>query len=153
MNIQPVTFDVVEPIWREHLWPTRTSAIESHSAMTWPFEGDPDEYDITVFDNPATFVGVYDGSRLVGVNSGHRTSDIHYRCRGIWIHPGFRGRRLAQQLYAELERVALNEGCTMMWCIPRKTSLNMHMHFGFTPVGDFIETETSVANIYVRKYI
>lgn len=153
MELKNITFNDIEPIWRQHLWPTRTSPIESHSAMTWPFEGDPNQYDISVFDYPATFVGAYHNGELVGVNSGHRTTKRQYRCRGIWVHPDYRNQRIAQQLYQLLEDVAISEGCEMMWCIPRKSSLGMHMRFGFNPVGDYIKTETSDANIYVYKWI
>jgi hypothetical protein len=42
------------------------------------------------------------------------------------------------------------EGCELLWSIPRKTALPAYTKFGFETVGDYIITETSDANIYVK---
>ena len=65
MVIERLTFEEILTIWQSKLWPNRQSKIESHSAMTWPFEGDPGEYDMRVFDYPATFWGVKIDNKLV----------------------------------------------------------------------------------------
>jgi GNAT superfamily N-acetyltransferase len=96
---------------------------------------------------------VYIDNQLVGVNSGHRTSDTQYRSRGIWVDPAHRGKGVAQQLFMMTEYQAQVENCEMIWSIPRKTALSAYTNFGFQTVGGFIETETSDANIYVKKII
>ena len=53
----------------------------------------------------------------------------------------------------KLEESAIDCGCEMLWSIPRKTALSAYTKFGFETVGDFFKTETSDANIYVRKFI
>jgi GNAT superfamily N-acetyltransferase len=149
MRISRITFEEIDHIWKKHLWPNRSSAIETHSAMTWPFEGKPDQYDMKVFEYPATFWGAYLDNKLVGVNSGHKTTDEQYRSRGIWVDPDYRKRGVAQMLFLMTAHQAKVEGCEMLWSIPRKTALPAYTKFGFETVGDYIVTETSEANIYV----
>lgn len=151
--VKEIEFDIIQPVWRERLWPGRVSVIETHSAMTWPFEGDPAEYDMGIFEYPATFWAVYDADQIVGVNSGHRTSDTQYRSRGIWVDPDYRGQGIAGMLFQALEDQAVAENCLMIWSIPRKSALSAYTKFGFAPVGEYIQTETSESNIYARKYI
>ena len=153
MLTKKISFDIILPIWQNKLWPNRTSAIEPMSAMTWPFEGSPDPIDMTIFEFEPTFYGLYIDGNLVGVNSGHRTSDTQYRSRGIWVDPDYRGRGIAQQLFALTEHQAKVEGCLLMWSIPRKTALSSYTKFGFETVGGYIETETADANIYVKKFL
>jgi len=149
MKIIRITFDQIKNIWSEHLWPNRQSPIETHSAMTWPFEGNPNEYDMNVFDYPASFFGVISDYKIVGVNSGHKTSDSQYRSRGIWVDPEHRCKGISQMLFETTIDQAIGEGCRMIWSIPRKTALPAYTKFGFQTVGDYIKTETSDANIYV----
>ena len=149
MRISRITFKEIDYIWKKHLWPNRSSAIETHSAMTWPFEGKPDQYDMKVFEYPATFWGAYLDNKLVGVNSGHKTTDEQYRSRGIWVDPEYRKRGVAQMLFLMTAHQAKVEGCEMLWSIPRKIALPAYTKFGFETVGDYIVTETSEANIYV----
>jgi GNAT superfamily N-acetyltransferase len=150
MKAERLNFKTIESIWSTKLWPSRTSAIESHSAMTWPFEGNPDSIDMDIFNYPATFWGVYLDNKLVGVNSGHKTTDEQYRSRGIWVNPEYRKRGVAQMLFLMTAHQAKIEGCEMLWSIPRKTALPAYTKFGFETVGDYIITETSDANIYVK---
>lgn len=150
MRIERLDYKTVESIWQTHLWTNRTSAIESHSAMTWPFEGNPDPIDMNIFNYPATFWGAYLDNKLVGVNSGHKTTDEQYRSRGIWVDPEYRKRGVAQMLFLLTAHQAKIEGCELLWSIPRKTALPAYTKFGFETVGDYIITETSDANIYVK---
>ena len=150
MKLIRLSFDQILDIWQKKLWPNRTSAIETHSAMTWPYEGAPEEYDMNVFKYPATFWGLFIDEKLVGVNSGHKTSDTQYRSRGIWVDPDYRKQGIAQNLFNMSKHQAILEKCEMIWSIPRKTALPAYTKFGFETVGDYIVTETSEANIYVK---
>ena len=153
MQAKEISFKQISSIWEKELWPTRQSAIETHSAMTWPFEGDPEPIDMNIFDYDPLFFGVYSKQSLIGVNSGHQTSDRHFRSRGIWVESSFRKTGVAQLLFSMLEESAIDCGCEMIWSIPRKTALPAYTKFGFETVGDFFSTETSDANIYVRKFL
>lgn len=150
MKIIRLSFEQITNVWQTHLWPDRESPIESHSAMTWPFEGNPQEYDMNVFNYPATFWGVYINNKLVGVNSGHKTTDTQYRSRGIWVDPEYRKQGIAQNLFNMTKHQAVLEKADMIWSLPRKTALPAYTKFGFQTVGDYIKTETSDANIYVK---
>ena len=87
---------------------------------------------------------------IVGVNSGHRTSESQYRSRGIWVSPNCRLQGASQLLFDWTKQQAIIEGCEMIWSIPRKIALPAYTKFGFETVGDFFETETSESNIYVK---
>jgi hypothetical protein len=56
-------------------------------------------------------------------------------------------------LFALLTHQAQIEGCDKVWSIPRKSALQAYTNAGFQTVGDFIETETSEANIYAYKFL
>ena len=151
MNARKISFDQILPIWQNELWPDRQSAIETHSAMTWPYSWPEQEIDMEIFNYDATFFGVFSKQKLIGVNSGHKSSEVEYRSRGIWVDPAFRKTGVSQVLFDITAEQALNEGCEMIWSIPRKTALKAYTKFGFMTVGDFFNTETSDANIYVLK--
>jgi GNAT superfamily N-acetyltransferase len=151
MNARKISFDQILPIWQKELWPNRQSAIETHSAMTWPYSWPEKEIDMEIFNYDATFFGVFSKQKLIGVNSGHKSSEVEYRSRGIWVDPAFRKTGVAQLLFNMTAEQALNEECEMIWSIPRKTALKAYTKFGFMTVGDFFNTETSDANIYVLK--
>jgi GNAT superfamily N-acetyltransferase len=153
MLTKNICFSEIEPVWRAELWPGRSSAIETHSAMTWPFSFQNDPYDMRIFDYEASFWAVYDRHQIVAVNSGHRTSDLQYRSRGLWVHPEYRNRGLSQTLLAATQHQAHTEGAIMIWTVPRKTALPAYTKFGFTTVGDFFSTETAEANIYAVKQL
>src|SRR5210317_1798640 len=117
MQVSRIDFNTIQSIWKNKLWPNRNSAIETHSAMTWPFEGNPESIDIKIFDYPATFWGAFLDNKLVGVNSGHRTTIEQYRSRGIWVDPEYRKRGVAQMLFLMTAHQAKVEGCEMLWSI------------------------------------
>lgn len=145
-----IDFPTIQYVWRTKLWPDRTSPIETHSAMTWPGSS-AQQYDMKVFEHTASFFGVFIDDTLVGVNSGHKTSDTHYRSRGLWVDPSFRKQGIGQMLFQMTQQRAIDEGCKFVWSVPRKTALSAYQRFGFNTVGGFFGTETSDANIYVIK--
>ncbi len=145
-----IDFPTIQEVWRTKLWPDRTSPIETHSAMMWPNLAN-DQYDMKVFEYTASFFGVFSDGTLVGVNSGHKTSDTHYRSRGLWVEPSFRKQGIAQMLFQMTEQQAIDENSLFVWSVPRKTALSAYQRFGFNAVGGFFGTETSNANIYVIK--
>ena len=137
MDARSISFEQISSIWQKELWPNRKSPIETHSAMTWPFDGNPIEIDMDIFNYKPTFFGVFNDQSLVGVNSGHRTKDNVYRSRGIWVDPKYRKKGIAQMLFLMTESQALREDCNLIWSIPRKSALKSYTSFGFETVGDF----------------
>ena len=153
MKAGKISFEQILSVWTNELWPDRKSAIETHSAMTWPYSWPEKEIDMEIFNYDATFFGVFSKQKLIGVNSGHRSSEVEYRSRGIWVDPAFRKTGVSQLLFDMTQDQAMSEGCEMIWSIPRKTALPAYTKFGFMTVGDYFGTETSDANIYVLKRI
>lgn len=148
MLTKRITFEEILPIWETELWPGRESAIETHSVMTWPFSSNKLTHDMSIFNYDVHFWGTFIDGNLVGVNSGHLTTNTEYRSRGIWVNPEFRGNGIAQQLLEMTKHSAVMAGAEMIWTMPRKTALSTYERFGFKTVGDFFSTETAEANIY-----
>ena len=85
--IQEISWNEIELIWREHLWPYRTTPIEPTSAMMWQAG-----YNIDNMEFEPTFFGYFYRKKLIGVNSGHLcmldrddTKGKHYRLSLIHI--------------------------------------------------------------------
>ena len=144
-GIQSISFDEILHIWTERLWPTRTSSIETHSAMM--FGEYPYKYDASYFNNEPSFFGLYVDDILVGVNSGHKTGDS-YRSRGLYVFPEYRGNSFGKQLLEHTARQAVVEESTFCWSLPRHTSFSTYASAKFVQVGDWFETETSEKNAY-----
>ena len=83
--------------------------------MTWPYDGNPIEFDMDIFNYEPSFFGVTANGRIVGVNSGHRTKDDLYRSRGIWVDPMLEKKKtgVAQLLFNATQKQAINEGCNI----------------------------------------
>ena len=152
MNPYNISFETICHVWQKHLWQNRVSPIETHSAMTWPFDGNPIEYDMDIFNYEPNFFAIFQRQEIVGVNSGHRTKHNIYRSRGIWVHPDHRKKGVSKMLFDATEKQARNEGCNMIWSIPRKSALPAYTKFGFETVGDFFDEGMEFGpNIYVTK--
>ncbi len=146
-----IQFSEILPVWKNNLWPQRESLIETHSAMTWPFQGDPEPIDMKIFEFNPVFWGAYLDNKLVGVNSGHKTSHTQYRSRGIWVDINHRRQGIAQTLFTLTQHQAQIEKCDMMWSMPRISALGVYLTHGFICQGNTFGTETSPENIYVKK--
>lgn len=152
--ITKISFEEISEIWHTHLWPNRISPIETHSAMTWPFDGTSIEYDMDIFNYKPSFYGVYVNKELIGVNSGHRTKDNIYRSRGIWVHPAHRRDGIAKLLFSCIDVQAGKEGCNIIWSIPRKSAIDAYTSAGFETVGNYFDEGMEFGpNIYVMKEI
>ena len=151
-TLKTVSFDTILPIWEQNLWSSRESAIKTHSSMTWPFDNDV-EYDMEIYKYPATYWALLVDDKIIGVNSGHKTSDTQYRSRGLWVDEKFRKKGLAQIILTASEQYAKQQKCKMIWTVPRKTALVAYTKCGFNTVGNYFRTETSEANIYAYKHI
>jgi len=152
MKILEISWQDIRSIWQCELWPQRVSQIETHSAMTWPWSSNSD-YDMSIFVRPVTYWGCYDNKILVGVNSGHGTSDSEYRSRGLWVDPDWRNQGIGTQLLTHTTEHASAQGYNMIWSLPRIVALETYTRAGFQEVGKRFKTETSDLNVYVRHYL
>ena len=83
IEVKQIEFEDIVSVWKQHLWPNRTSPIETHSAIS--YLSIPYEYDSNYFKNAPTFLGVFVNDVLAGVNSGHMAGEKLYRSRGLYV--------------------------------------------------------------------
>ena len=134
----------IHGIWKNHLWSTRSSAIEPTSAMCF-LNG----YDLVHTQSTPTFFGYMIDDFIVGVNSGHACPNQHnYRSRGLWVDPNYRGHRIGQKLLTATIEQCQKEGYNQVWSYPRQTSWSTYQAVGFELVSDWETSETSEANAY-----
>lgn len=147
--IREISFEEILPFWKDKLWPSRESAIESHSAMLYK----SDKYVMGNFSLPVWYLGYYVAGRLVGVNSGHMCIDRLARSRGLWVEQSFRQNGFGKALLTETVNIAKRYTNLGTWSYPRLTSFPTYQAAGFELTGDWSESETSEANAYVfRKH-
>jgi GNAT superfamily N-acetyltransferase len=135
--IEKITFDEILPIWRNHLWPDRTSDIESNSAMC--YKGG---YDMFNMNTTPTFFAYKINNEIAGVNSGHPCKDNHYRSRGLFVFEKFRGMRIGTKLLNATIEQGKKENAHMCWSYPRDTSWKTYSSAGFLLDGEFSISET-----------
>jgi hypothetical protein len=135
-KVEIVDFQTILPIWEEELWLGRSSEIKPMSSMTY-LGG----FDMEIYKNyKPTFFAVYNNAdQIIGVNSGHRTSNTMYRSRGIWVNESYRNQGIAGILFCETFGQAMKEKCTHVWSVPRKNALVAYTKVGFKPTSEFFD--------------
>lgn len=146
--ILEIDWETIQPIWTKNLWPNRTSAIETTSAMV--YLGGIDGMNMHY---PPLFLGYYHLDLLAGVNSGHMCADGTYRSRGLYVFPEFRGMGIGSQLLTATVNQAKTLNAKLVWSLPRKTSWSTYRRAGFTLASEWHETETSTHNAYCVFYL
>lgn len=144
IQIKKITFNEIFNVWRFKLWPERSSPIKTHSSMT--LNG---SIDMNVYNNTATYFGIFDKENLIAANSGHKSSLDEYRSRGLWVDINYRKKGLGKMLLQATIDQARLENCSLIWSIPRKQALSVYLGVGFRKAGDFFSTETASLNCYV----
>lgn len=135
--IETITFEEILPTWRNHLWPDRTSTIESNSAMCYK-----DGYDMFNMNTTPTFFAYKINNEIAGVNSGHMCKDNHYRSRGLFVFEKFRGMGIGTKLLIATIEQGRKENAHMCWSYPRDTSWKTYSSAGFLLDGEFNISET-----------
>ena len=146
MNIVETDFETVNKIWTEHLWPSRISKIETHSAMLLN-----KTYDIKNFDNKATFLILYEGSHVAGCNSGHMCSDNTYRSRGLYVFPEYRKKGYATSLLKHTINIGKDEHACSVWSYPRYESWSSYGAAGFSLITSWEKSETGTNAYCIYK--
>jgi GNAT superfamily N-acetyltransferase len=147
MDIREIEFNDILPIWRDCLWPSRTSKISPVSSIIYGTE--PFRYESpNVFNRfSPTFFGAFVDGKLVGVNSGYKQGET-YRSRGLYVFPEFRGQKIGQQLLEATKRAAIESGSKIFWSMPNINALRTYTAIGFQPTSELFDTETGT-NCYV----
>lgn len=146
--IQKVSWNKIHQIWKNQLWPSRTSAIEPVSAMVYLGGYSNENMHFT-----PSFFGYFVDNNLVGVNSGHQCTGKSYRSRGLWVDEHYRKQGIGSALLAATIDQAMIESCKFVWSYPRKTSWSTYQSVGFILSSEWEQSETSEANAYCIKEI
>ena len=141
--IKQISFEQIYEIWKNSLWPNRTSPIEPNSAMI--FLGG---YTMDNMTTTPTFLGYFQNDKIIGVNSGHKCSDNSYRSRGLFVFPEFRHTGIATKILKATIEQGKVEGCSFVWSYPRKTSWRAYKQADFILMSEWETSETSDANAY-----
>jgi len=137
-----ITFEECCKAWKI-MWPAR-NPLPTHSTWNWSMDECIVEQhqlapymigiDKDIYNYNATYFGVYIDNKLVGVNSGHQTSEQTYRSRGLWVHPKYRGRKIAILL---LKHTIKASNGLYAWTCPRKESEYAYRAVGFNRRSDY----------------
>lgn len=134
--IKEITFDEILPIWRDYLWPSRTSDITPTSAMHY-MEG----YDLINMSYTPTFFAYIINGEIAGVNSGHMCMNGRYRSRGLYVFERFRGKNIGTELLIATIEQARLEGANLCWSYPKDTSWKTYAKAGFKLDSEFEDSE------------
>lgn len=148
-SIKEIDFETIYPIWENYLWPNRSSAIESRSAMIF----NSTDYSIENMSLPVWFFGEYQDSTLIGVSSCHLCNDGTFRFRGFWVDNKHRKRGTGTRLLNVALDKARQNNSYMMWSYPRKSSWNIHARLGFIRKSEWHKSETSDENCFAFIYL
>lgn len=135
--IREISFLDILPIWRDYLWVSRISDIESNSAMN--FLGGYDLYNMTT---KPTFLAYVVNNTIVGVNSGHMCTLNQYRSRGLFVFEEYRGRGIGSKLLIATIDHAKSEEAELCWSYPRESSWLTYRSAGFTKASEYTLGET-----------
>jgi GNAT superfamily N-acetyltransferase/organic radical activating enzyme len=80
---------------------------------------------------PAVYFGLFVDGRLAGVNSGHFTSRVDYRSRGLCVLPEFRGQGFGVTLLEAVVKHAREAGAARVWSYPRESAWPAYEKAGF----------------------
>jgi len=134
--IKQITYEDIEHIWKNYLWPERKSRIEPTSAMCY-LNG----YDLKNLNYIPTFFAFYENSQIAGVNSGHLCSDKGYRSRGLYVFENYRNRGIGTLLLKATIDQAIKEKSSYVWSYPKLTSWNTYNNAGFNLSSDWHDSE------------
>lgn len=128
MQTKIINFEIILPYWKI-LWP-HMQKIEPTSPID--FGGKINE---EIQKNKPIFLGVYLDKEIVGVNSILKTSESICRSRGLWVNSSKRKLGIGTLILEESKNIALKEGFTIMWSMPRYESLDFYLKNGFKKVS------------------
>lgn len=135
--IEQVGFEAIYPLWRNHLWPNRTSPIESHSAMLLY-----NTFDLKNFTYDADYFLYKVNGKTAGCNSGHMCCDGTYRSRGLFVFPEYRKQGIGTLLLLHTIDKAKTKQASIVWSYPKFESWSTYKSAGFKLVSDWTLGET-----------
>lgn len=148
-----VDFNTVLPIWSTLLWPNRSSPIRPYSTMV--YLGGKDQSIATTYGDQVRFFAVTDidmNNTIVGVFSGHPTSDTHYRARGLYVMPEYQQIGAGSMLVNRVINAALEAERDICWCIPRVNNALFFERSGFVRTSEPTKVDMEFGpNVYMAR--
>jgi L-amino acid N-acyltransferase YncA len=135
-----IDFETILDVWKNKLWPTRNSMIESSSAMS--FLGG---YDTNNMKKTPTFLSYQITNKIVGVNSIHECDDHGFRSRGLYVDPNYRRKGIGKELLRE----SIEKSSNYIWSYPKQESWHIYKSVGFELSSDWHQSELGM-NAYCR---
>lgn len=132
MTCEEIGWLDIFPIWKEKLWPNRTSVIEPTTSMKY-LGG----YDMENKIFSPLLLGIYDEYNIVAVNSLVLCNDGSARSRGLWVDNSYRGLGLAKTILTKTITLAKLKNATFLWTIPRKSALPAYVSSGFIQTSNW----------------
>jgi GNAT superfamily N-acetyltransferase len=153
LTLGEVDFSTVLPIWSTQLWPGRQSPIRPVSTMV--YLGGKDQSIATKYTNDARFWAITDSDmngQIVGVFSGHPTSETHYRARGLYVLPAYQRLGVGVMLVNSVVLAASAAQREVCWCIPRVVNTLFFEKCGFvqTSLPTIVDMEFG-PNVYMAR--
>lgn len=135
--LRKAEFAEIKPIWTEKLWPGRKSTIRPVSPINHAFQYDP----AILNSRPEFWVLTNHSNRneIIGTVSGYTTSSSHYRSRGLYVSPEYRGRGLSKLLLRAPLQSAKNKKAAVLWTFPRLSAWPVYEKFGFIRRSEWTE--------------
>lgn len=91
-------------------------------------------YDESILTNDewkVTFFGAEDDGKIVGVNSGFKTTPTQYRSRGLFVLPECRKQGIGSKLLQATCDQGEKEGAQVIWSYPRRNAMPCYNKVGF----------------------
>ena len=107
------------------------------------------------YTDQVQFFGVYDVTgTLVGVFSGHPTSDTEYRARGLYVMASVGRLGIGRALVDTVVNAASSAGREVCWCLPRVANVTFFQMCGFEPMSPpFSQNVEFGPNVYMARAI
>jgi len=123
-------FEDVQPIWKEQLWPERTSKIEKISYIS---SSGIIDMQIGQWGTNPIFLGFTNNTEIVACVSSFQTNQHEYRCRGIWVQESFRSTGLGLKMIdALIEIIKKNDSqASTLWTMARLRSVGFYQRAQF----------------------
>lgn len=138
--IKQITFDEIKPYWKK-LWPhVDINNLKPVQMLELPFV---DSIFLKLEKQcpgaiPVTFIGYFIGEKIIGVQSGYKTSSEYFRIRGMWVDEEYRNKGIASSIVSAIEDIALSKNCKIVWTVPRKQAIGFWKKLGYEQITDFI---------------
>lgn len=127
--IEESDFATIHKIWSEYLWPGRESKIEPLSAIS-----DDLSIDINIFRFKAYYLICKLKGNIIGVLSGHPTSESNYRLRGLFVAEEFRNQGVGTLLMQKQIEYAKSLNMKCVWLLGRIYREPLYTSLGFEVV-------------------